>query len=172
MKTYKNFKKYIPVEKKHGDNVLYLLSDEGIDWYDCQSEFRQDTLKVQYSDDGYIAQASYDVTLLVPYGYSVSELEHDGDEDEVVGKIYDGSKISDYVESTDEKIKRLSSEHQELRTVAINELNNIKMAIDLEVATDYEIELFPKLKAYVLELSSLTTSEFSKKKFSFPVKPV
>ncbi|MCU6294936.1 tail fiber assembly protein, partial [Escherichia coli] len=71
-----------------------------------------------------------------------------------------------------EKIKRLSSEHQELRTVAINELNNIKMAIDLEVATDYEIELFPKLKAYVLELSSLTTSEFSKKKFSFPVKPV
>ncbi|MBD2780806.1 tail fiber assembly protein [Xenorhabdus szentirmaii] len=77
MLNIKNFKEYRPGNLKFGENVIYLISDDGQDWYDCQKRYRKETLKVEYYKDGRIVRASKDVSRLYPYNASVLEIEID-----------------------------------------------------------------------------------------------
>lgn len=76
-----NFKKYKPNNFKFGENVIYLISDDGQDWYECQKKYKDNTLKVEYSANGTIVRASRDVSRLCPYNASVIEIEFDGELD-------------------------------------------------------------------------------------------
>ncbi len=71
---YNNFKEYKPDNPKFGGNVIYLKSDCGKDWYSCIRNFSKDTLKIEFSDDGKIARASYDVSKLFPINRNVAEV--------------------------------------------------------------------------------------------------
>lgn len=82
----KNFTPYNPVfDKDHPLNNLnasFLKSEDGVDWYECQSGFLADTIKVMYGADGVIRatsneNADHDVSRLFPSGCSVLELEAD-----------------------------------------------------------------------------------------------
>ncbi len=66
-----NFKEYKPNNFKFGENVIYLISDDGQDWYECQKKYKDNTLKVEYSANGTIVRASRDVSRLCPYNASV-----------------------------------------------------------------------------------------------------
>ncbi len=53
MKNIKNFKRYHPdsVDKKwleHAVGAIFLISEDGQDWYECQKSFQPDTMKVEY----------------------------------------------------------------------------------------------------------------------------
>lgn len=164
-----NFKMY---EKEGGNpNSLYMMSDEGMDWYESRELFDINKAKFMYDTDGLIVSASYNIYDLVPLGFSVSEIDYDGNIDKLYGMIYDGNTIHEYVETKEEKIERLKNELANLKYAAIQELGHLKTAMDLELATDEEAVLFVKLKDYVTQLNSIKPADMIKKTFSFPVKP-
>ena len=100
-----NFKMY---DKEDGNpNSLYMMSDEGMDWYESRGLFDINKAKFMYDANGLIVSASYDIYDLVPLGFSVSEIEYDGDINKLYGMIYDGKTIKEDVETKEEKIERL-----------------------------------------------------------------
>lgn len=164
-----NFKMY---DKEGGNsNSLYMISDEGMDWYDSRGLFDINKAKFMYDNNGLIVSASYNIHELVPLGFSVAEIDYDGDINKLYGMVYDGNTISEYVETKEEKNERLKNELANLKYMAIQEISHLKTAMDLGLATDEESVLFGKLKEYVTQLSSIKPADMIKKTFSFPVKP-
>ncbi|EJF8280814.1 hypothetical protein ABK180_005487, partial [Escherichia coli] len=49
----KNFRQYTP-ENPDVPGAMYLKSEDGQDWYECQSLFSAETLKVVYNSAGVI----------------------------------------------------------------------------------------------------------------------
>lgn len=70
----KNFTRYTP-ENPDVPGAMYLKSEDGQDWYACQSSFSAETLKVVYNSGGIITAISRDVSALWPEGQSVAEVE-------------------------------------------------------------------------------------------------
>ncbi|SQA80867.1 phage tail fiber assembly protein [Citrobacter freundii] len=75
----KNFTEYTPVSKENAElnaefSVLFLRSQDGVDWYDAQARFEPDTMKIVYDNSNVIVGYSTDVSTLVPYGCSVVEM--------------------------------------------------------------------------------------------------
>ncbi|PHM51909.1 tail fiber assembly protein [Xenorhabdus hominickii] len=93
MINIKNFKEYKPDNLKFGENVIYLISDDGQDWYECQKKYREDTLKVEYYADGSIIRTSKDVSRLCPYNASVLETEFDEELDITQCHVVNGKLI-------------------------------------------------------------------------------
>ena len=73
------FKPYVPSSNAI-DGVLYLKSEDEKDWYEIQSEFSKDTLKVMFDDNGLVISCSRDVSLLFPVNYGVLEVESETDD--------------------------------------------------------------------------------------------
>lgn len=103
MKNYKNFELVIPTEEmlelfNNDCRVLFLTSEDGLDWYKCQSQFSDDTVKIQYDADGFIRSVVdapvpqrgniYAVSMLWPVGMYVAEVAV---EDYPVGVTLDGT---------------------------------------------------------------------------------
>ena len=79
MQHLKNLKKYIPSDKNSQClikeyNVDFLISDDGRDWYESQSDFSPDTLKIAYDEAGIVRSISTDVSSIYPRDLSVVEL--------------------------------------------------------------------------------------------------
>lgn len=69
----KNFKRYTP-ENPEVPGAMYLKSEDGQDWYACQSLFSAETLKLVYDSQGIITSISRDVSMLWPVNQSVAEV--------------------------------------------------------------------------------------------------
>ncbi|HGK5379320.1 TPA: DUF4376 domain-containing protein [Salmonella enterica subsp. enterica serovar Birkenhead] len=54
--------------------VMFLFSEGGQEWYECQKQFAPDTIKLAYDADGIIRSLSLDVSALWPDGLSVAEV--------------------------------------------------------------------------------------------------
>ncbi|EEW8571409.1 phage tail protein, partial [Escherichia coli] len=65
----KSFKLY-PPEKPDVPGAMYLKSEDGQDWYECQSLFSAETLKLVYDSNGIITSISKDVSMLWPVNQS------------------------------------------------------------------------------------------------------
>ncbi len=93
MNNFKNFTLYTP-EKPDVPGAMYLKSEEGHDWYACQSLFKADT----YNSAKVITSVSRDVSTLWPVDQSVAELP-DTEENrkvDISGRWgFDGEKITD-----------------------------------------------------------------------------
>ncbi|WP_320728271.1 tail fiber assembly protein [Enterobacter ludwigii] len=79
MMHLKNIKMGNPKTKKQyellkNENITPLFTEDGDDWYEKQTEFSQDTLKVAYLNSGLVAWVGKDVTTIDPTGMSVIEL--------------------------------------------------------------------------------------------------
>lgn len=72
-----NLQPYQPDDKPYGDDVIYLQDTAGNDWYQSQSDFAPDTLKVVFDDSGLIISHSRDVSALYPINASVAEFATD-----------------------------------------------------------------------------------------------
>lgn len=70
----KNLQRYTP-EKSDVPGAMYLKTEDGRDWYESQSSFKADTLKLVYDSEGIITSISKDVSMLWPVGQSVVEVE-------------------------------------------------------------------------------------------------
>lgn len=73
MITLTDFSEYVPEVKKFG-NAVYLISAEGVDWYESLADFWQDSYKVIYNSEGLILGFSQDANYLWPAGLSISEV--------------------------------------------------------------------------------------------------
>ncbi|EOM8617971.1 DUF4376 domain-containing protein [Escherichia coli] len=93
----KSFKLYTP-EKSDVPGAMYLKSVDGRDWYESQSLFAADTLKLVYDSNGIITSISKDVSMLWPVNQSVAEVA-DTEENrkaDISGRWgFDGEKITD-----------------------------------------------------------------------------
>ncbi|ENG7946293.1 DUF4376 domain-containing protein, partial [Escherichia coli] len=93
----KNFRQYTP-ENPDVPGAMYLKSEDGQDWYESQSLFKGDTLKVVYNSAGVITGISRVASVLWPVGQSVAEVE-DTEENrkaDTSGRWgFDGEKITD-----------------------------------------------------------------------------
>lgn len=91
MQNIKNFQMVTPssemllaYQNPDGEIQLFFQSKEGRCWYVCQSEFADDTVKIQYSSDGVITGIVdapvpqrgnvYAVSMLWPIDCSVAEI--------------------------------------------------------------------------------------------------
>ncbi|EFM8157539.1 DUF4376 domain-containing protein, partial [Escherichia coli] len=93
----KNFRQYTP-ENPDVPGAMYLKSEDGQDWYESQSLFKGDTLKVVYNSAGVITGISRVASVLWPVGQSVAEVA-DTEENrkaDISGRWgFDGEKITD-----------------------------------------------------------------------------
>jgi len=72
----KNLTLYKPKEIPEGfpESTLFLIDDQGRDWYAAQKEFKGDTLKVVFNNSGVIVSKSIEVSALWPMNNSVAEV--------------------------------------------------------------------------------------------------
>lgn len=108
----KNFTRYTP-ENPDVPGAMYLKSEDGQDWYACQSSFSAETLKVVYNSGGIITAISRDVSALWPEGQSVAEVE-DTEANRRVSASgrwrFDGEKIVDLLTPEKERAHK----HEEI----------------------------------------------------------
>ncbi|MEB8638661.1 tail fiber assembly protein [Cronobacter muytjensii] len=113
MQNLKNFKIYEPSAKQRaadlkagGKVYAYLISDDGSDWYESQSNFSPDTIKLMYDNDGIIHSVVAEpvpergnilsVSMFFPLNMSVAEIDGllpDGFELDSHTWLFDGEKI-------------------------------------------------------------------------------
>ncbi|EJG3701602.1 DUF4376 domain-containing protein [Salmonella enterica] len=79
MQNIKNFTRGNPktaeqLAQANRHRVMFLFSEDGQEWYECQKQFAPDTIKLAYDADGIIRSLSRDVSALWPDGLSVAEV--------------------------------------------------------------------------------------------------
>ena len=93
MQNIKNFTKYTP-DNPPVEGAGYLISEDGQDWYECQTQFAEDTYKVAYDSDGIVRSISTDVSALCPVSLSVAEVESLPDGADIDGNwVFDGESV-------------------------------------------------------------------------------
>lgn len=75
MQYIKKFTLYTPDVKPFGESAVYLKDENGLDWYESQSQFSANTLKVMFDDNGLIISSSRDVSSLFPLNCGVLEID-------------------------------------------------------------------------------------------------
>ncbi|EJO4580847.1 phage tail protein, partial [Escherichia coli] len=73
MMHIRNFSYYTPAEPDVA-GAMYLKSEDGQDWYECQALFSPETLKVVYDSRGVITGYGKETALLWPVNQSVAEV--------------------------------------------------------------------------------------------------
>ncbi|EJM3831583.1 DUF4376 domain-containing protein [Salmonella enterica] len=79
MQNIKNFTRGNPktaeqLAQADRHRVMFLFSEDGQEWYECQKKFATGTIKVAYDAGGIIRSLSPDVSALWPEGLSVAEV--------------------------------------------------------------------------------------------------
>ncbi|EMB2349900.1 tail fiber assembly protein [Serratia marcescens] len=162
MNNMKNFTLAAPetVEQRqlaasHG--VLFLKSDAGEDWYECQKSFRPETVKLMYDKDGIIrsitakpnAEGHYDVSGFFPENMSVAEVENLPEGADINGRwIFDGENIIPRSYSTQELRQQAANKKQELIKQSSLQIETLNDATDLGMASEEELRLLTRWKTY------------------------
>ncbi len=110
----RNFTYYMP-ETPDVAGAMYLKSEDGQDWYACQSQFAEDSLKVVYDSRGVITGYGKDVTLLWPVNQSVAEVADTPESRKIdlSGRWgFDGEKITDLLtaeKAREQKVREINA---------------------------------------------------------------
>lgn len=173
MQNIKGFKLTAPTKKQlqqfadpAGDVPAFLTSVDGQDWYECQSQFADDTVKIMYDSTNCI-RAIVDkpvarrgntlaVSVFYPLGMSVAELATlpEGCRD-------DGSWcFADGVVSRNPAwhVQRAETSRQHLLAQARAEMVPLQSAMLLDDITDKEAQRLKTLLAYIRTLGAVDIS--------------
>ncbi|WP_438408501.1 hypothetical protein [Escherichia coli] len=124
MINFKNFTSYTPDEDKSElieAGVVFLRDENGNDWYECQSFFHENTIKIVYDSDNIVVSISNDVSTLWPVGASVAEIETLPDGVDIDGNwIFDGENVVERVRTADELKTKLNQKRQPCLTAHVN----------------------------------------------------
>lgn len=175
MRDIKHFRQYIPEKdllEKYSvsdSEVLFLLSDDGQDWYECQASFADDTVKIMYDSDGVIRAMvnkpasqqdnTYAVSLLWPADMSVAEIAVDN---YPVDCQTDGAWR--YTDGHIEKIPTddiaiAENKKTQLMAAANAAIAPLERAVKLGIATDEEVERLNAWERYSVLLSRVDPSK-------------
>lgn len=176
MQNYHNFTAYTP-EGEYPGGILWLRDEEGTDWYDCQSDFQPDTVKVAYREsDGVIVSMSTDVSALCPNGLSVAEVSEWPDGADITGGwIFDGEKVVERDLTEDECQGLAESQRRVLISEAKETISLWQSELLLGTISDEDRESLTEWIAYIKALQSLdlsgVTDEASYSDIVWPDKP-
>lgn len=162
MIIHKDFQPYTPeVNETPELNIGYLISDEGADWYECQSEFSDATMKIGFDATGLIRTHAIDVSMLWPVGLSVTEVAIADLPDGFNGAgqwLFDGKAVIAREYTQEELVTLANSEKQKLMAAAASAIAPLQDAVDLGGATDAEAALLLEWKKYRVLLNRVDTS--------------
>ncbi len=154
---------FTPYTPKDGiPYVQYLKDDKGNDWYKIQKKFAEETIKFTFNKAGIITSLSKDISSLFPIYLSVAELEPKNIPEclDISGIwFFNGKKIIPRIYSLEEKIRITESNKIEKMAVINMTIQPLQDAIDLDIATDKEIEQLMAWKKYRVLLSRVDTSQ-------------
>lgn len=164
----KNMVNYIPASetkerelydffRKNDLPVMFYCDETGLDWYESQTHFEKDTIKVAYDEIGTIRDYNNDASAIVPNNLSVIELL----QSEVPGDI---NRFGEWVIENDE-VKPLAVNYQqkaiEKKTVWLNLANEkievLQDAQVLGIANEQEKSLLEEWKRFRVMVSRIST---------------
>lgn len=162
----KNFTEYTPDAGERAElnaefSALFLRSQGGVDWYDAQTRFKPDTLKIVYDQSRVIVGYSTDVSTLVPYRCSVVEMSlsavPDALTDDNTWQFIDGEIIPrEYTPA--EQVDKAGGEKLARLAYVANVIAPLQDAVDLGMATDEELAQLKAWKTYRVLLSRVDIS--------------
>lgn len=164
-----NFTPYIQnVENPH--NIAYLRDEDGNDWYEQQEKFLPDTLKVAFDSLGIIKSLSYNVSAMFPSGLSVVEVN--------ANDVPDGVAIDGMWQYVDGEVIRVpvnyvllsDKEKKDRLATAAAAIAPLQDALDLDIATQREVELLTEWKKYRVLLNRMDIS--AAPDIEWPMEPV
>ncbi|RSK69414.1 tail fiber assembly protein [Enterobacter huaxiensis] len=162
MKIFNNFTPYVPEGNDLPASVLFLMSDNGVDWYEAQKDFKKDTLKVMFDSAGVICCAEIDVSGLWPIDCSVVEIDgKDVPSDFEAGAggwIFDGKKITARKFSKEEFLVKAEAQKTHLMNTATAAIAPLQDAAELGIATNVELTALNVWKRYRVLLNRLDIS--------------
>jgi len=170
MLTAGKFEKYIPENEKllsdaeivkdiTGMDVIFLCDNKGRDWYEIQSDYKKDTMKIVYGDDGVINSFSADASTLNPVDSFVSEIpftEFPSAVDVFGNWRFDGAKV---VQIEVDYLKQNATLKQQLLTEASKVISILQDAVDLSMATEQETANLLNWKKYRILLNRVDPEE-------------
>lgn len=161
MMNLKHFRPYTP-EKAAYQNALYLRAESGEDWYECQADFAEDTIKIAYQTDGVIVSACRDVSAMFPTGLSVAELAAN-DIPEAADLIGGGWAFKDsgivaVVPTNEQQVANVVVQKNRLMSQCNDTIATLQDAVDFEMATDEEKASLLEWKKYRVLLMRVDTS--------------
>lgn len=168
--TMKNFTSRRVDDRDSGKAFLYFTDEDGRDWYESQSLFADDTLKIAYNADGVINSYSYDASTLAPGGLSVTEF----DADAVPDGFFDN--VSSWMVS-DGAISTLTGA---ALTTAREKQRDILLTAARVVTSDYQNEALiglisdddaARFKQWVVYVKSLKSLDLTADDIAWPVVP-
>lgn len=159
---YKNFTPYI--NERVEDGALYLLSEDGQDWYDVREKLSAEKLKIAYQADGVIRQQSYNAVELFPENLSVTEISKEDVPDELPERldgnwVFDGKKIAPRIIPESELIAQAEETRAQFMSEANQRIIPLQDASDLGIATDEELAQLKAWKTYRVLLSRVDVSK-------------
>ncbi|QPS66184.1 tail fiber assembly protein [Enterobacter asburiae] len=164
------FTRYIPTSGKllkdssviknlTGMDVIFLQNERGDDWYEIQSKFSQETMKIVYDENGIITSYSLDASSLNPidsYVAEISETEFPEGIDILGGWKFDGKKL---IQINPDPLDEINSKKIRLINEATAVIATLQDAVDLSIATTQEVESLREWKIYRVLLNRVNPNE-------------
>lgn len=169
LKDYKNFT--ISKQEIHPDiglPVIYHEDEEGRDWYELQSTFNTDTIKIGYNADGVIVTASKDAWTIAPTGLSITEVWQLPDDFELGQFVISNGAVVRQMPDNSEIIVAAKERKRQLIEEVSLEIDVLKDAEELGDLTERETQRLAALKTYRVELMRV---DISKEGEVWPIKP-
>ncbi|EPA0114777.1 tail fiber assembly protein [Enterobacter ludwigii] len=138
--------------------IANLVSADGLDWYESQSAFKAETLKIEFDERGIITRYSTDVSMLWPVNRSVAEVRLNQVPDGLNEKgewMFDGKKI---IPAPVDQIANAEAKKADLMQAAAVAIAPLQDAVDLGIATENEVKLLSAWKMFRVSLNRVDTS--------------
>ncbi|ENF8374872.1 TPA: tail fiber assembly protein [Salmonella enterica] len=180
MKKYQDIKNFrlidAPVNRDKTQSEInigayFLESDDGQDWYECQSLFSDDTAKIMYDPEGIILGVvnnpvpqrgnTYAVSMLWPVNMSVAEIDAADCPDDCRGDgtwLYQNGKVVQRVYSPEELSKKAEAEKVRRLAEAESAIAPLVRAVKLKIATDEEIKRLDAWELYSVMVNRVDTA--------------
>ncbi|EAA7217918.1 tail fiber assembly protein [Salmonella enterica subsp. enterica] len=180
MKKYQDIKNFrlidAPVNRGKTQSEInigayFLESEDGQDWYECQSLFSDDTAKIMYDPEGVIWGVvnqpvpqrgnTYAVSMLWPVNMSVAEIDAADCPDDCRGDgtwLYQDGKVVQRGYSPEELRKKAEAEKVRRLAEAESAIAPLARAVKLKIATDEEIKRLEAWELYSVMVNRVDTS--------------
>lgn len=155
MSLNKKFIQYQPETEKYG-HCTYLKNADG-DWYEQQVNFKPDTLKILYDDDGKIVSTSDDVSKLVPVNLYVAEVPKGTIIDPKTHRYVKG-KVVVYQKTHDELASEAEAKKQYLIADANQKTQMWQTQLMLDIIKEEDKASLKEWMLYVQEVQAVDPS--------------
>ncbi|SFC50162.1 tail fiber assembly protein [Pragia fontium] len=155
------YREYQP-ERPPVQGAMYLIDSNGLDWYDAQKQFKDDTLKLMIDENRIIRSYNADVSTLFPANCAVVEIPLENVPEDLENNgmwmVTAKNKIVKRVQSKEELIEIADIEKSQRLSVAKEAIEPLSDAVEFEIATDEERATLKAWKKYRIALTRIDTS--------------